>query len=127
MSAYDLVFPSYGVEQFQEETIFQIEHHLPFKPKFTCYFYVYDSPSVWNIGAYNLNYFRMGVGGEWLRAVSDSKYFKIVHSVSSLGPTGAGITYPYTMHITNGSVMTLRMKYMIHPVPDIGTLIYYGL
>lgn len=78
-----------------EETLFQIEHKLPFKPKFLCYFKCTDSPAPFNmnIGQYQQNIATMltnsfPIGNEWLEAGSDEKYFFIKHKMSQ---SGAGI------------------------------------
>jgi hypothetical protein len=124
LSVFSPVVANSSDHKYQEEILFQIEHLIPFKPDFTCYFYLVDSPFPADIGNYRLDYYRIGQGGEYIRAFTDEKYFNIVHSASVTGGPGVGVTYPYTWTIDNGSKMKFRVKYMIHPVPDLGLLDY---
>lgn len=111
--------------QYREETLFQIEHNLPFKPNFTCYFYLYDSPYPTEIGSYRLDYIRIGMGGEYIYADTDEKYFYIKHSAAVTGtPFFPQPPYPYTWTISGANERALRVKYMIHPMPDLGLLTY---
>jgi len=110
---------------YEEQVLFQIEHHLDFVPDYTCYFYVVDSPYPSLIGSYMIDYYRANAY-EWVRAVTDEKYFKIVYSVAVNGYGGGppGPDYPYTFTVNMVSRMVLRVKYMIHPIESVGTLLY---
>lgn len=110
---------------YEEQILFQIEHHLDFIPDYTCYFYVVDSPYPALIGNYVIDYYRPNAA-EYIRAITDEKYFTIVYSVAVNGYGGGppGPEYPYTYTVDMVSQMKLRVKYMIHPIESVGTLMY---
>lgn len=122
-TAYTLTIANANDTQFRQETLFEIEHKMPFPPDFVCYFYATDSPTPDEIGAYRLDYYRVGFGGEYIQAEVDEKYFRIIHSVYvSGGPFG--MTYPYNVTIDGASLRSYRVKYIILQRPNMGTLDY---
>lgn len=123
-SAYTLTTTTAQPTQFREEVLFQVKHGLPFVPDFVCYFYAYDSPYPQMIGTYRLDYYRVGFGGEYIQAIADDTYFKIIHSVSVTGVPGFPATMPYTWTVDLGSQMKFRVKYMILQRPTQGELTY---
>lgn len=122
-TAYNITLNSGTDIQYREETLFQVEHNMPFAPDFICYFYCYDSPTPDEIGSYRLDYYRVGFGGEYIQAYTDDKYFKIVHSVRLSGAP-PGTTYPTTIAINGASQRKYRVKYIILQRPTLGFLDY---
>jgi hypothetical protein len=77
------------VKQY-EETLFEIEHKLPFKPTFYCYFYTKDVPSGFSasIGQYTFQHAFMlsnaiGLGEEGLYAGVTDTTFYIKHFLNA--------------------------------------------
>lgn len=95
---------SLAVNQTIEEVLFRIEHKMPFKPKFLCYFYVLNTPVglAGLIGQYDINRSYMLVnafpqGSEQIYAKVDSKYFYIIHRADNGTParTAYGSDFQY--------------------------------
>lgn len=100
-----------AASQYTEETIFQMEHKMPFPPKFLCFFYTVDAPAGFSasIGGYNQNHAFMltnapGLGEEGLYAHVDDTYFEIRHFAETFS-LGAGTT---TFH---GSDYLFRVRF----------------
>lgn len=100
------------------ETLFRIEHGLPFTPKFLCYFKCTDAPIALagNIGQYQQTYATMltnsfPIGEEWLEAGTDETYFYIIHRVSSTLALSSG---DYTFY---GSDYKFRVRFEILNIP----------
>lgn len=96
-----------------EETLFRMEHKMPFRPKVLCYFYVKDAPIAFadSITYYEFNtalmlYNAVALGGEKLYAETDEKYFFINHRAETYG-FGSGNTTFY------GSDYKYRVKFEI--------------
>lgn len=122
-TAWTVTLNSSGDKQFREEILFQIPHGLPYKPDFVCYFYCYDSPIPSEIGSYRVDYYTVGLGGEYIQADSDETYFRILHSILVAGAP-PGTTYPFTQTIDAVSKRKYRIKYMILQRPSQGELSY---
>lgn len=85
------------------ETLFVMEHKMPFPPKFLCYFYTKDAPAALAagvLGMYTQNRAFMmtnsvGIGEEGCYCEVDDKYFYIKHFVdaSSVGTAGNTQTF----------------------------------
>lgn len=96
----------------REETVFEIEHKMPFPPKVLTYFYLYDAPydRASLIGAHSegiapMVFNAFGFGSEWLSAEVDEKYFKIRHKAVSQAAGaqffGRAFKYRLRYEITN--------------------------
>lgn len=77
---------------YQEEVLFKIEHHMPFKPKVLVYFYTVDAATGWSqlIGTYTINHAYMltnavTTGEEGLFPFVDETYFYIKHFAETFG------------------------------------------
>lgn len=86
---------------YLEETIFAMKHHMPFPPKFLCYFVTVDTPTGFGsqIGSYTQNHAFMltnaiGLGEEGLYAQVDDEYFYIKHFAETFA-FGSGNTTFY--------------------------------
>jgi hypothetical protein len=104
-----------------EETLFKIEHKLPFEPMIQAFFLrvlAEKDATISEIGLapqYSINtapiiFNAMGLGSEWLEATADSKYFYIKHYVEST------VITPYTFV---GSDAVYRVRYMILNQPTV--------
>lgn len=107
-----------GPNEEKEETIFEIEHKMPFKPKVLAYFYLYDAPydRVSLLGAHSQGVAQMmfnnvAVGSEWLAAEVDDKYFRIKHRATG-GLSGGQLI---------GNKMKYRLRYEITNLKHIST------
>lgn len=92
----------------REETLFSIEHELPFIPKCMVYFYVTDAPAlhVASIGQYIGDDFPMSGTGAFTDVIYytvDQTHFKIKHQHQSQGGSGA----------SQANQWQFRIKYMI--------------
>lgn len=104
-----------------EETLFEIEHKLPFTPMVQTFFLsilpesnATITPSglapQYSINTAPIVFNAFGLGSEWLEATADSKYFRIKHYVESQS------IYPYTFV---GSDAVYRVRYMILNQPTV--------
>lgn len=95
-----------------EEVLHRVEHKMPFKPKFLCFFYILDTPVTLAglIGQYDINRTFMLVnsfpnGTEQLYAKVDEKYFYIMHradnGANSLTAYGQDYKYRIRYEIMN--------------------------
>lgn len=101
-----------AINERREETIFEIEHKMPFTPKVLTYFYLYDAPfeRAGLIGSHSEGIAPMifnayGFGSEWLSAEVDEKYFRIRHKAVSQKNSaqfhGRAFKYRLRYEITN--------------------------
>lgn len=100
-----------GLTQSSEEVLFQMEHKMPWPPKFLCYFFYIDAPLGFadSIGYYSFSNASMlinnpGAGGEGLYAQVDNENFYIRHYAETYG-IGSGNTTFY------GSDYKFRVKF----------------
>lgn len=96
-----------------EETLFQIEHKLPFTPMVQTFFFNTAGGAVaqqYSINKAPIVFNAFGLGSEWLEATADSQNFYIKHYVESQS------TFPYTFV---GSNAVYRVRYMILNQPTI--------
>lgn len=73
-----------------EETLFRIEHKMPFPPEFLCFFYMVDAPFAGAIGGYSSNSVLMLLdndegAAETIYATVDDTYFYIKHYAEAFG------------------------------------------
>lgn len=103
--------------QDREEILYEIEHKMPFKPKFLAYFYYLDVPTGFSlaIGKYDnqqadivVNAF--GYGTEYLIAEVTDKFFRIKHTA-----------HADTTLTAHGSDFKFRIKYEIMNVKALYT------
>lgn len=99
------------IEDSRLETLFEIEHGMPFPPEFLCYFYTYDAPAARSgmIGRYSFQrafmlYNAIALGEEGMYAEVDETHFRIVHYADTFA-FGSGSTTMY------GSDFKFRVRY----------------
>jgi len=114
-----LTLPVDAVYSFVE-TLFVMEHHMPFAPEMLCYFYTKDAPAALaaaTIGMYTQNHAFMltnavGIGEEGLYSEVDDKYFYIKHFIDVPGIGTAGNTNTFY-----GSDFKFRVRFELLNVP----------
>lgn len=100
-----------ATEDYREEIIFQIEHKMPFPPRFVCFFYIVDAASGFSelIGNFTSDrapmlYNSIFIGEEGLFAGVDDTHFFIKHFAETFG-FGSG------NHTFGGSDYRFRVRY----------------